>query len=189
MGAVLMDYFSELCRAMEKVSEKPKALFIGQGVAHAGTTMTDTLKNVPNDKLVEFPVAEELQLGASIGLSMQGWLPICIYPRWNFMLRAADQIVNHLDRLPIYSDGGYIPKVIIRTAIPKVHPFNPGPQHDDDFTDAFKIMLRTVNVVRLESADEIVPAYIAAISSQRSSILVEYTDKYSDVIPSANGRN
>ena len=133
-----MTYFDALCQTMKRLAEDRRAIFVGQGVGCAGTTMTDTLAGVPQDKLLEFPVAEDLQLGFCTGLSLEGHIPICVFPRWNFMLCAANQLVNHLDRLPLM---GYAPKVIIRVAVPVTHPFNPGPQHDDDFTDAFGKML------------------------------------------------
>ena len=180
MGAILSEYFSELCRAMAWLAQQPNAIFIGQGVGCAGTTMTDTLKDVPRDRLLEFPVAEDLQMGTATGMALEGLLPVCIFPRWNFMLCAANQIVNHLDRLPLFSAGGYNPRVIIRVATPITQGFDPGPQHDDDFTDAFAMMTRTVNIVRLRNAEQIVPSYKAAIASAGSTLLVEYTDSYKD---------
>lgn len=173
------NYHNELCRAMALVAENQKAIFLGQGVAdHGGTTMSSTLRNVPLPQRLEFPVAEELQMGCAIGMALGGFLPVCIYPRWNFVLRAADQLINHLDRLPLYSDGGYRPKVIIRTAVPSTSPFNPGPQHDDDFTDAFSMMCRTIEIVELRDASDIVPRYQDALDKDGSTILVEYTDHY-----------
>jgi len=133
---------------------------------------------VPQHQRLEMPVAEDMQMGMAIGMALGGYLPVCVFPRWNFLLLAANQLVNHLDRLPLYSDGGYQPKVIIRTAVPSSHPFNPGPQHDDDFTDAFRAMLRTVRIETLVQPSDIVPAYAAAVKSERSMLLVEYTDCY-----------
>ena len=173
-------YFDELCAAMTLLSGAKNAVFLGQGVADQGTTMADTFCHVPASKRLEMPVAEELQCGMAIGMALGGYLPICVYPRYNFMLRAMDQIINHLDRLPLYSDGGYAPKVIIRTAVPSSKPFNPGPQHDDDFTGAFKKMLRTVKVETLHKTDDIMPAYAAALRAKHSTLLVEFTEHYKD---------
>lgn len=173
-----MSYFSALCDAMTMLAQEPNTIFMGQGM-FAGTTMSDTLKGVPDDRKLEMPVAEDLQMGMAIGMALDGLLPICIFPRWNFLLCAANQLVNHLDRLPLYSGGGYYPKVIIRTAVPSIHPFNPGPQHDDDFTEAFKRMLRTVKVVDLGyKGDDFVRAYQDALWSTKSTLIVEYTDRY-----------
>ena len=177
-----MTYHSELCRAMKELGELPNTVFMGQGVArHGGTTMSDTFLGVPEDKLLEMPVAEDMQLGMALGMAIEGVLPICIFPRWNFIECASNQLVNHLDRLVLYSDGGYHPRVIIRTAIPSYQPFDPGPQHDDDFTDSYRAKLRTVKVKRLEKAEDIVSAYRAAVEGTVSVVLAEYTERYKDV--------
>jgi pyruvate/2-oxoglutarate/acetoin dehydrogenase E1 component len=83
-----MKYFDELCRAMEFLARDERTMFLGQAVACPGTAMTNTLKNVPHDKLLELPVTEELQMGVSTGLALTGLVPVTIYPRWNFLLCA-----------------------------------------------------------------------------------------------------
>lgn len=177
MGAVL-SYHAELSHAMMICSDHPKSIFMGQAVSVPGTTMSSTFRDVPMEKRLEMPVAEDMQMGMATGMALGGYLPICIFPRWNFLLCAANQIVNHLDRLPLYSRGGYRPKVIIRTAVPSSHPFNPGSQHDDDFTEPFRLMLRTIRIYAMRESESILPAYRAAIRSDQSSLMVEYTDKY-----------
>jgi pyruvate/2-oxoglutarate/acetoin dehydrogenase E1 component len=171
-------HFDELCLAMRLLADDPRTIFMGQGVGYDGTTMAPTFKGLPADRLIEMPVAEDMQMGMAIGMSLQGFVPVCVFPRWNFLICATNQIVNHLDRLSLYSD--YRPKVIIRTAVPSTFPFNPGPQHDDDFTDVFRGMLRTVDVVTLHTEAGVVPAYQAALKSERSTIVVEFTDRYKD---------
>lgn len=166
---------------MKWLAAQPNVFFIGQGVGNPGTSMSDTLVDVPADLRVEFPVAEEMQVGLCVGASLKGLTPICILPRWNFALRAADQIINHMDRLSLYSEGGYQPKVLIRIAVPSTRPFNPGPQHDDDFTDQFMRMCRTTRFYRLDKAETIFESYRHALRSTGSSILVEYTEQYKDV--------
>jgi len=162
-----------------KLCARRDAIFIGQGVGlHGGTTMSQTLIHAIPSQRWEFPVAEDMQMGFCIGMALEGLLPVCIFPRWNFFLLAWNQAINHLDRLPLYSYEGYNPKVIIRTAIPSTIPFNPGPQHDDDFTEAFSLMTRRIKVVRLGNVEQIIPAYKAALDENGSTLLVEYTDCY-----------
>lgn len=174
----LISYHDELVASMTMLANHPRSIFLGQGVGVPGTSMSTTLAHIPRRKTLEFPVAEDLQMGTAIGMALGGYLPICIFPRWNFLLCAANQLVNHLDRLPLYSDGGYRPKVIIRTAIPSTSPFNPGPQHDDDFTEQFRMMLRTVHVQRLSYPEEVRERYREALERHGSTLLVEYTDHY-----------
>ena len=73
--------------------------------------MTNTLKDVPNEKRLEMPVDEEMQMGITIGLAMQGIVPVSFYPRWNFLILALNQLVNHLDKINIMSNNGFKTKM------------------------------------------------------------------------------
>ena len=108
-----MKYFDELKKAMNFLSENHSTIFIGQAVAVPGTAMTNTLTDIPVDKLIELPVAEEMQMGMTTGMALTGLIPISIFPRWNFLLYAINQLVNHLDKVSVMSNDGYKTKVII----------------------------------------------------------------------------
>src|SRR5205823_4829972 len=125
----LLNYRQELFRAMEWLGEKPDTLFLGQAVKYPGTAISGTLNGVPTVKLVELPVFEDVQLGICTGMALAGFVPISIFPRWPFLLAATQQLVNHLDKLPLYSHGGYTPKVIIRVGVPTRAPLDPQVQH------------------------------------------------------------
>lgn len=167
---------------MEMIAQDERSFFIGQAVACPGTAMTTTLKNVPKEKLLELPVAEEMQMGMSIGLALAGHVPVSIFPRWNFLLVGTNQLVNHLDKLSIMSNGGYQPKVIIRTGIGSVRPMHPQFQHIGDYTEAFRLMCPNVEIIRLEEPEDIFPAYKKALEREdgKSTILVEYGDYYNE---------
>jgi pyruvate/2-oxoglutarate/acetoin dehydrogenase E1 component len=177
-----MKYFDELKRAMNWLSNQDQTLFLGQAVAYPGTGMTNTLTDVRKDKLLEMPVVEEMQMGISIGLAINGSVPITIFPRWNFLLLATNQIVNHLDKLSLYSDGQFKPKVIIRTSIGSERPIHPQHQHVGDYTEAFRLMLTTCEVIRLDEPEDIFPAYEKAYLRQdgKSTIIIEYGDYYNE---------
>jgi pyruvate/2-oxoglutarate/acetoin dehydrogenase E1 component len=173
------EYFDELCKAMALVAEHPRSIFIGQAVECPGTAMSNTFRDVPREKLLELPVFEDCQMGMATGLSIAGELPICIYPRINFLLLAINQLVLHLDKLPVYGNG-YKPKVLIRTAIASDKPMDPGPQHLGDYTMGIQSMLSTVDVIKLDHAYKIIPAYKQALSYDRSTLLIEYLGKYDE---------
>lgn len=177
MGA----YRDELLRAMKHLSQIDNSLFLGQAVAVPGTAMYGTLADVPMERRLELPVEEDLQMGMSIGLAMQGWLPVSIFPRWNFLLLAANQLVNHLDKLGEMTRVTP-PKVIIRTSVGSERPLHPGPQHTGDLTDAFAQLLPNVNVVRLDEAHQICPAYQLAAerTDGKSTLLVEWGDYHQE---------
>jgi len=175
-------YQKNLTAAMNLLAQNEKVIFIGQAVAVAGTAMRTTLEEVDPTKLIELPVDEDFQMGLANGYALAGYIPISIFPRWNFLLLATNQIVNHLDKLGEISRNRDIPKVIIRTGIGSISPLNPGPQHTGDFTDAFRIMCPNMNIVRLDTADQIVSEYKHALERDDgvSTILIEWGDKYAE---------
>ena len=177
-----MKYFDEIKTSMEWLARDPRTVFIGQAVEVPGTAMSNTVKDIPIARRIELPVAEELQMGMSIGLALQGQVPVSIYPRWNFLLLAANQLVNHLDKLGVMSNGGYQPRVIIRTSIGSQRPLHPQFQHIGDFTDAFRLICTTVEVIRLDEPGQIFPAYERALlrDDGRSTLLVEWGDYYGE---------
>ena len=120
-------------------------------------------------------VVELAQAGA-----FAGHVPVSIFPRWNFLLLAVNQVVNHLDKFPLMSNNGYRPKVIIRTGIGSVQPLHPQHQHVGDFTDAFRLMCHSIEVIRLDEPQDIFPAYQKALEREdgKSTIVVEYGDYY-----------
>jgi pyruvate/2-oxoglutarate/acetoin dehydrogenase E1 component len=170
-------YFDALCEAMAMLSQQPRAVFMGQSVQYPGTAMFQTLKDVPMEKRLELPVFEDTQMGMATGMALAGDLPICIFPRINFLLCAINQLVNHLDKLPLYSHGGYKPKVLIRTSVATDKPLDPGVQHLGNYTESIHRMLKTVAVYDLRHAHAIVPAYRDAMN-YGSTLLVEHTELY-----------
>ena len=177
-----MKYFDEIKSTMEWLARDSRTVFIGQAVGVPGTAMSNTVKDIPIARRIELPVAEELQMGMSIGLALQGQVPVTIYPRWNFLLLAANQLVNHLDKLGVMSNGGYQPRVIIRTSIGSQRPLHPQFQHIGDFTESLRLMCTTVEVVRLDEPRQIFPAYERALlrDDGRSTLLVEWGDYYGE---------
>ncbi len=177
-----MKYFDELKKAMTWLGEKPDTMFLGQAVEYKGTAMTNTLTEVDRRKLLEMPVNEDMQMGMTLGMALNGTVPISIYPRWNFLILAANQIVNHLDKIKIMSGGGYTPKVIIRTGIGSQRPLHPQHQHISDFTPGFKALCDYVDIIRLEEPHQVLEAYQYAYERKdnRPTILVEWGDFYGE---------
>jgi pyruvate/2-oxoglutarate/acetoin dehydrogenase E1 component len=172
----MSDYYDNLCAAMELLAQDKRTIFMGQAVAYPGTGMYNTLRGVPENKRLELPVFENTQLGMAIGMSLNSFIPICIFPRINFLLEAMSQLVNHLDKLPIYSD--YRPHVIIRTAVATNQPLDPGPQHLGDLTEGVDMLLSTVKVMELIRPDSIIPTYQRALNEPGGWLIVERLEKY-----------
>lgn len=158
-------------KAMRQLSRYPEVVFVGQSVRWDGARIFTTLEGVPMNRREEYPVIEDHQLGYCIGLAMCGRIPVCIYPRIDFMLLATNQLINHLDKLPAL--WGIQPKVIIRTTVGRRKPLNAGPQHTNDHTSAFRQMLTTVTVIQVRTGDDVTTAYEKAIRTPGSFLIVE----------------
>ncbi len=163
---------------MSLLADHPDTIFIGQAVEYEGTGLYESLAHLPKHKKMEFPVAEYLQSGIVNGMAIEGFIPVSIFPRWNFLLMGTDQIVNHLDKFTLMSLGKCSPKVIIRVAVGSERPVDPQDQHKGNFAEAFKLMCKTLDIIELNEPKDIVPAYEKALYREdgRSTMLVEFGD-------------
>lgn len=175
-------YFDECKRAMEYLAQDDRVLFIGQSVAYRGTAITTQLKDISSEKKLELPVCEEMQMGLGIGMALEGYIPVLIYPRWNFLLLAANQLINHLDKFNYFTHGNKTINVIIKVTAGSERPLFPGHQHVGDYGDAFRMMLEQVEVIQLKEPEQIFTSYEYALqrTDGKPTLLVEYGDAYSE---------
>ena len=111
-------------------------IFIGYNVRY-GDAM-GTLKNVSSAQKIETPVAENLMCGLAIGMSFEGFKSIIYFERHDFMLVAADAIVNHIDKIERLSHGEFKVPLVIRAVVADSSPFYAGPTHSQDLTQMFR---------------------------------------------------
>ena len=173
-----MRYKEELDRAMEWLSTKSNTVFMGQAIGFSGHAISNTMAKVPQDKRVELPVFEELQLGIATGMALEGWVPVTCYPRFDFFILGLNQLVNHLDKMHDMSKGDMKPKVIIRVAVGSKVPFSAGPQHTQNHTEAIRKMLTEVEVIELMEPEDIFPAFEKAYNSDKSFLIIEHSEFY-----------
>jgi pyruvate/2-oxoglutarate/acetoin dehydrogenase E1 component len=155
---------------MLMLAADPRTVFVGQSVRYDGTAMFSSLEGVPMEKRIEMPVIEDFQLGFCTGLALMGQIPICLYPRMDFLLLAMNQLVNHLDKLPLF---GWHPKVIIRTVVGSKTPLDAGPQHTQDHTSAIRLMAPRIHVLNCWKPQEVTVAYQYAMLESGSILIVE----------------
>ena len=177
-----MTYFNELQAAMNWLGNQDDTIFVGQAVSVPGTAMFNTLKEVPESRRLELPVFEDTQMGLSLGLALTGKRVISVFPRWNFLLCATNQLVNHVDKYPLISDGAIAPSLIIRTSVGSERPLFPGHQHIGNYSEAFRLMLSNVEVIELFEPAQVKEAYMYAYerTDRKSTILVEFGDFYNE---------
>ncbi len=180
-----LQYKNELIRSMEWLGDKDDTIFLGQAVKYSGNAMFNTTKTISDDKKIELPVFEDVQMGMSLGMALDGVVPITCYPRFDFLICATNQLVNHLDKISIISKGQFQPRIIVRTSIGSRVPLDAGEQHTQDHTLAFKNLLKRVEVVVLDESEDIFPAFKHAYERKPKSkydslvtLIVEWGDHY-----------
>tara|TARA_R100001377_G_scaffold66664_1_gene41973 strand:+ start:6382 stop:6912 length:531 start_codon:yes stop_codon:yes gene_type:complete len=175
-----MIYIEEVNKGMQYLNENENTIFVGQAVEYKGTALTRQVKDFSPEKLLELPVAEDFQAGFCLGLALEGKIPVSLYPRMNFAILAANQIVNHLDKWSVMSDAESRPKVIMKAIVGSQYPLDPGHQHKANYSQAFKDMCDTIDVVELLYPEQILPAYKKALDRDDgiSTLLVEHGDLY-----------
>ncbi len=173
-------YKDELIKGMEWLGEKEDTIFLGQSVSYSGNAIYNTLKTLPEEKRLELPVFEETQMGMSTGMAMSGLVPISCFPRFDFLMRCMDALVNHLDKMQTMTEFNFRPKVIMRTSIGSTNPLNGGVQHTQDYTTEMKTILSEVKVVMLDEPEDIMKEIKRAYYREGSTLLIEHGDYYND---------
>jgi pyruvate dehydrogenase E1 component beta subunit len=171
-----MTYKDALKQSMEELAKEENTIFLGYNISH-GSKAYGTLVDIPLDKKIETPVAENLMIGLAIGMALEGYKPVVFYERHDFILNALDGIVNHLGKLEELSRGEFSPSVIIRATIGDKLPINPGPQHSQDFTKAFREMIH-FPIYEPMTAKEVIESYNKIKLSHFPSLIIERRELY-----------
>ena len=171
-------YKDSLTNMMTKLGEMDNTVFLGQQILFPGNPMSGTLIDVPKEKMIELPVMEDSQMGMSLGMAMAGKFVITFYPRWDFLICAANQLVNHVDKIELMSNGQWKPNIIIRVAKGSEIPLNPGPQHRGNYFNEFQSITQTIKFFDCLTVDDIENAYNHAINEGGITLINEYPEKY-----------
>lgn len=169
-------YKDALTNAMVELAKLEDTIFIGQQIIYAGNPMSTTLGEVPKEKMIEVPVMEETQMGMSLGLAIAGKRVITFYPRWDFIISATNQLVNHLDKYEIMT--GKKVNIIIRLGKGSDTPLDPGHQHKGNYFDEFKSICKNIEFHNLKTPTDIELAYKYAMNEGGIHLLVEYPELY-----------
>ena len=112
---------------LEWMKRDPKALIMGAGVADNkgifGTTKL-AAEAFP-DRVIETPLSENMLTGSLLGLAQEGWHPMLVHARSDFMTLSTEHLVNSLAKWK-YMGGGDL-NVSIRCIIGQG--WGNGPQH------------------------------------------------------------
>jgi pyruvate/2-oxoglutarate/acetoin dehydrogenase E1 component len=171
-------YSSEIIKSMNFLSTKKNTIFLGQSVVYPGNLLYKTLKQIDKNKKIELPVFEDIQMGLSLGMSINGIYPITCYPRFDFLILAMNQLVNHADKLKIITLEQYLPKMIIRVLVGAKKPLDGGEQHTQNYVKTIKKMFKTIKVYDLKNEKLIYKSYKEAFENKKINLMVEYSENY-----------
>jgi len=175
-NAQFSPYKDELTKAMKFLSEKEDTIFIGQQIVYAGNPMSTTLGDIPKEKMIEVPVMEETQMGMSLGLAITGKTVISFYPRWDFLISAANQLINHVDKFELMT--GKRVNIFIRVGKGADVPLDPGHQHKANYINEFKTMCPNIEIHELKTSTDVELTYKYIMESGGIHILAEYPQLY-----------
>ena len=170
------EYKIALTKAMSDLSKLDETIFIGQQIIYAGNPMSTTLDEVPKEKMIEVPVMEETQMGMSLGLAITGKTVISFYPRWDFLISAANQLINHVDKYELMT--GKKVNILIRVGKGADVPLDPGHQHKANYINEFKTMCPNIEIHDLKTWQDVELSYNYAIKEGGIHILAEYPELY-----------
>ena len=174
----VMKYMDALKQSMEMLSQDKNRIFLGYNICF-GSQAYGTLKDVPKEKKIETPVAENLMVGLAIGMALEGYKPVLFFERHDFMLNALDGIANHLDKINELTHGKLNAPIIIRATVGSKKPLYPGIQHIQDHTCAFKKMVH-FPIYEPKTSLEVIQTYEKIRDSQEPTMVIERKELYHD---------
>ena len=170
------EYKIALTNAMTELAKLDDTIFIGQQIVYAGNPMSTTLGDIPKEKMIEVPVMEETQMGMSLGLAITGKTVISFYPRWDFVISAANQLINHVDKYELMT--GKKVNILIRVGKGADVPLDPGHQHKANYIEQFKTMCPNIQVHDLKTWQDVELSYNYVIKEGGIHIMAEYPELY-----------
>jgi len=101
---------------------------------------------------------------------------ISFYPRWDFIVLAVNQLVNHIDKYKLMT--GKTANILIRLGKGSDKPLDPGHQHKGNYLSEFRSLCPNIMFHDLKSKESIVDSYNLAYSIGGVHVLVEYPELY-----------
>ena len=92
----------------EEMARDPKVFMMGEDIATGGAyaAVTEGLsEKIGKDRVINTPISESCFTGAAVGAALRGYRPIIEYMLGDFMLVAADQIINQAAKARYMSGG------------------------------------------------------------------------------------
>ncbi|MDX6740166.1 pyruvate dehydrogenase complex E1 component subunit beta [Actinocorallia sp. A-T 12471] len=105
----------------EALRTDPKVFLLGEDLADPAAGVNAVTRGLATahglDRVMNTPISEAAIVGAAVGASMEGYLPVAEIMIMDFIGIAMDQIVNHAAKLRYMSGGRTTCPITVRTAV------------------------------------------------------------------------
>lgn len=172
-----LNFNEAVTEAMTKLGEKDDTLFLGYNVGSNFGNAMGNFKHIDDKKKIETPVAENLMASIGMGLALEKFKPIVYFERHDFMMVAMDSLVNHISQIQRISHNEFKAPVIFRTVVADDGPFYSGPTHSQNFTKAFKELLK-FPILEPRTPQEVLDFYDYAYNADFPVLIVEKKSRF-----------
>ena len=121
----------------EFLSQNEGALILGVGVADPkgifGTTLKPRLRF--SERVLETPLSENALTGVCVGLSLEGYIPILVHARTDFLTLSAEHLINTAAKWNFSHHSESMGRVIVRAI--QGRGWGQGPQHSQNLATMF----------------------------------------------------
>ena len=164
-----------LARAM---ADDPDVVVLGQDVGRDGGVFRATLgllEKFGSERVIDTPLAENLIVGMSIGMAVEGLKPVAEIQFSGFSYTTIDQILNHAGRMRHRTRGRLSCPLVVRTPCGAgIHP----PEHHSESPDAMFAHIPGIRVVYPSSPKRAYGLLLAAIRDPDPVVFLEPTRLY-----------
>jgi pyruvate/2-oxoglutarate/acetoin dehydrogenase E1 component len=179
MSFVEMTYAESINKTLHALMENdPTIILVGQGVWspwYVGDTCQGLLDKFGKERVIDTPVSECGVASMVCGLAIAGMRPILVFPRMDFMLYAADPIINQMAKWH-YMTGGRVKVPCVIWAI--INRFGcQGAQHSQDLAWLFRRVagLKVVEPNGPRTAHELL---VSAVYDNNPVVFLDDREKY-----------
>lgn len=162
----------------QKLAEEPRVMLLGEDIGRNGGVFRATdglLEKYGADRIVDTPLAESGIIGSSIGLAMNGKVPIVEIQFLAFIYPGFEQIVSHAARMRYRTRGQFEVPMVIRT------PYGAGirgPELHSESVESFFVHTPGLKVVAPSTPYDAKGLLVSAIEEKDPVIFLEPTRLY-----------
>ncbi|MBI3917540.1 MAG: alpha-ketoacid dehydrogenase subunit beta [Betaproteobacteria bacterium] len=160
------------------LASDPEVVVLGQDVGRDGGVFRATLgllEKFGSERVIDMPLAENLIVGMSIGMAVEGLKPVCEIQFAGFAYTTIDQLLNHAGRMRHRTQGRLACPMVMRMPCGAgIH----APEHHSESPDAMFAHIPGIRVIYPSSPKRAYGLLLAAIRDPDPVVFLEPTRLY-----------